>query len=142
LAQLRQEQPTGKRKRFLDALAKANESLVAVDDLRKRVIYSLGDKTPKGGVVIVGLEPMGAAGRAGLHLGDILLGLGGRNLRDIADFSARAEALAAGTGRKKAPDGSVSIYYLRYGLGHEALMPRGKMGCEVVRLPRRFLENR
>ncbi|HZR79743.1 MAG TPA: Do family serine endopeptidase [Candidatus Binatia bacterium] len=68
---------------------------IAVQDLTPELAAAMG-LGARHGVVVRGVEPDGAADRAGIRTGDVIVAMDGHTIADRADFEARAGALGQG----------------------------------------------
>jgi S1-C subfamily serine protease len=89
----------------------------------------LAKRRGKGGFIVESFPGKAGGAWGGLRVGDVILSIGGRTIRNMVDFKARLKELAV-------PDsGNRSIYFLREGLGYERNIGQGKPGVRVIEVP-------
>jgi serine protease Do/serine protease DegQ len=69
---------------------------IVIEDLTADVTQTLGLGNQRSGAVISAIEPGSAADRAGLQVGDVIIAVGGRAVRDASDLRNKIGVLEAG----------------------------------------------
>jgi len=123
------------------AEAEAHRSFTGValrlNELKKRIDASwrsIEKRRSKGGFWVESLSVGGGAHEAGIRRGDVILSIGGKAIRNLAEFKSVNTAKGRELRSSRAKAQVHSVYFLREGLGHERNLGVREIKAKVVEI--------